>query len=67
MGKEIIRACIPRNTMLLNDYFHGETTVTLAQLGDTFKECNRMLDKLKLGLDVYPRERAQVSSQEDVD
>lgn len=44
------RACVPRNRRLLNEYFHGQTTVTLAQLGDALRRCDRMSDRLKLGL-----------------
>ncbi|XP_022891304.1 uncharacterized protein LOC111406240 isoform X1 [Olea europaea var. sylvestris] len=48
--KEAGRARIPRNRRLLNEYFHGRTTVTLALLRDAFRECDQMSDKLKLGL-----------------
>ncbi|XP_022874029.1 uncharacterized protein LOC111392861 [Olea europaea var. sylvestris] len=47
---QLTQACVPRNRRLLNEYFHGQTTVTLAQLGDALRRCDRMSDRLKLGL-----------------
>ncbi|XP_022889027.1 uncharacterized protein LOC111404453 [Olea europaea var. sylvestris] len=49
-GEEAARAIIPTDKRLLNDYFNGHTTMTLAQLGDAFRGCDQISDKLKLGM-----------------
>ncbi|XP_022876868.1 uncharacterized protein LOC111395083 [Olea europaea var. sylvestris] len=40
-GEEAARASISTDKRLLNDYFNGHTTVTLAQLGNAFRGCDQ--------------------------